>query len=228
MADRLYRINPEYRSDTRRRHATVACKIDDLLGVRYGLGRLMHALAEVQALQQDSVPGDLADEVAAWMEFVLLRLELHSGDEPGYAFKEYAAALSQDEKEQLLLARQLRRSHIQHLSAKWLRESTYIDSLHDTEAPPPRALLVRQKDPERKSIVLSEHEYELPNDPQTPFYVIQTLSPHCLDWKVLVSAIDKVLLCLSNALCNLQAKMISEINSLSYEERRVVLVEYEQ
>lgn len=227
---KLYSIRRNYMTDARSRHAKTAYKIDDLDGVQYGIRMLMTAMVRLESnadSERRVTDKGLFEDVAVWMEFILLRFEMHTGDEGDYGYQEYAAELSDAEREQFLRARQLRRRHIQHLSAKWLRESTFVlDAVDAVEGKTTKLLLDFRMEGPDGEVTYFKHEYEIPHEKQMcyPFFALMELSRGCLNWEVFSSGVDKVIGFLQRDLRKLQAKMIAEINGLSRSERKSILM----
>ena len=227
---RLYGIRSTYGSDVRSSHATIVYKIDDLFGVQYGIRMLMEAMQRLESNadgQRRLTAKGLCEDVAVWMEFILLRFEMHTGDEGDYGYQEYAEKLTEAEREQFLKARQLRRSHIQHLSAKWLRKSTLVLDVEDEDNIEAKKILLgfSIEGADRK-MTRNEIEFDIPpgKQLQLPFFAVMDLNFGCLDWEVFSGGVDKILECLQRDLRNLQSKLVAEINNLSKDKRAEILM----
>lgn len=227
---KMYGIRRSYLSDARSRHASLVDKIEDLIGVQYGMEMLTNAIA---ALESDPDGGrhpadvGLMDDFDAWVEFVLLRFEMHTEGQGDYGYQEYAHALSQAEKDQFLQARKLRRSYIQHLSPKWLRQNTFV--LDSEDAIDGRRMKIVIESTSRGAdggTASHVDKFELPEGQRVlnPFVVARHLDIHCLDWKVFRGAVDKVIERLREDLVQVQKTVVAEFNNLSIEERRSLLV----
>ena len=232
-SENLRGILGTYNSRARSRHALAVHKLEDLYRVLYGLYRLDNA---VTAIGTDTggvklLADDRAfDEIYVWLEFILLRFEMHTGDDEGdFGYQEYASELSDDEKVEFLEARKLRRRHIQHLSPKWLRENTFvleaIEEADTEQAGIGFEVGLRGAGGERTSF-----SFELPQGRKIrlPFFISGGLTINCIDWKVFSDGVRKVIACLERDIPELQAMMIAEINSMSKHEREEILIQIQK
>ena len=222
-------IGKAYWSDTRAKHLNVASKIEDLYRVQYGIGMLNHTMRRIEEdveLSTGIVQDALMDEAVTWIEFILLRFERHTEDGQAYGYQEHESVLSQDEKEQFLRARKLRRSYIQHLSAKWMRENTLVFDNEGAEGKNVTKVAIGFKLQKDDGDVSHEVVVELPEGAKmaTPFFLEGQISLSCVKWETFETGVEKVLQCLYRELRDLQTKMITEFNSLQKAERKKFLI----